>query len=147
MNDKSCDPAVAQHATIPIQLPDFLAYWWVVGMETLVGSGEVINVAAIVQPANGPSQIRQNIAPAMLISMFGAAGKGVVSIVDETMTDVQKQLDAGVRVEALQMPFGGFDVGEPRECAAHDIDEVFGIAVKLSTGFSESKFGRNKTAT
>lgn len=126
---------------IPITLPGFQATWWPVRMETIPGSGEQITVAVIVRAASGQSQIRPSVAPAVLAGLFGTAGKGIASVTDATVVDVQQQLNDGVAVEALGMPFGGFSLGAERDCAARDINEVFDIAVKFSAAFGQSNFG------
>lgn len=126
---------------IPIELPDFEATWWPIRMETIPGSGEAITVAVIVRAHSGQSQVRQSVAPAVLASLFGTAGKGVASMVGATVIDLQKQLNAGATVEDLSMPFGGFALNTPRDGVARDINEVFDMAVKLSAAFGQSNFG------
>lgn len=127
--------------TIPIELPDFQATWWPLRMETIPGSGEAITVAVIVRAASGQSQVRQSVAPPVLAGLFGTAGKGIASMVGATVIDLQGQLDKGVPIEGLDMPFGGFAFGAHRDCAARDMNEVFDIAVKLSAAFGQSNFG------
>lgn len=126
---------------IPIELPDFQATWWPVRMETIPGSGEAITVAVMVRAQSGQTQVRQSVAPAVLSGLFGAAGKGVASMVGATVIDLQKQLDQGILVEDLSMPFGGFQIHTPRDGVARDINEVFDMAVKLSAVFGQSNFG------
>jgi hypothetical protein len=109
-------------------------------METIPGSGETITVAVIVRAASGQSQIRQSIAPAVL-SLFGTAAKGMSAIVGATVVALQKQLDHGMAVETLNMPFGGFSLGVHRDCVARDMNEVFDVAVKFSAAFGQSNFG------
>jgi len=120
---------------IPITLPGFQATWWPMRLETIPGSGEQVTVAVIVRAASGQSHIRASTAPTVLASLFGAAGKGIASMTVATLVDVQQQLDEGVSVEALSLPFGGFALGTERDCAARDINEVFDIAIKLATAF------------
>lgn len=131
---------------IAITLPDFQATWWPVRMETIPGSGEAITVAVIVRAASGQSQVRQSVAPAVLASLFGTAGKGIASVVGATVIDLQQQLNDGVVVERLDMPFGGFGVGADRESTTRDINEAFDIAVKLSAAFGQSNFGAGQEA-
>lgn len=125
----------------PTELPDFEATWWPVLMETVPGSGEKLAIAAIVRTPSGQSQVRQLIAPPTLASMFGSAGAGMKLIVVQTMLALQKQLEAGVVVEDLQPPFGGLSLGEPRDCVAHDVNEVFEVAFRLAGAFGSSQFG------
>ncbi len=127
--------------TFPVELPDFQATWWPVHMETIPGSGEAISIAAIVRAHSGQAQIRQSISPVVLAGLFDSAGKDIVSIVGMTVVDLQNQLDTGVPVERLDMPFGGFNIGFSRECVARDINEVFDIAVRFSSIFGQSNFG------
>lgn len=129
------------------ELPTFEATWWPLRMETIPGSGEAITVAVMARAASGQSQIRQSVQPAVLISLFGqGAGKGVQAMVGTTVLSVQAQLDGGVRAEAVELPFGGFDFGHGRDCAAHDLSEVFDIAVRLSAVFGFSPFGHRQAA-
>lgn len=114
-------------------------------METIPGSGEAITVAVMVRAASGQSQIRQSVPPAVLLSLFGpVAGKGLQAMVGTTVLSIQAQLDRGVRAEAVEPPFGGFDFGHCRDCAAHHLSEVFDIAVRLSAVFGFSPFGRKQ---
>lgn len=132
---------------IPIELPNFEATWWPVRMETIPGSGEAITVAAVVRATSGQSQVRQSIAPAVLVGLFGQAGRGVASMVGATVIDIQSQLNAGTTVEALEMPFGGFFLGSVRDCVARDINEVFDVAVKFSAVFGQSNYGARREAS
>jgi hypothetical protein len=131
----------------PAELPTFEATWWPVHMETVPGSGEAITVAVVVRAASGQAQVRQSIDPSTLQSMFGGAGgsgKGVLWMVIKTVLTAQEQLDAGVPVEALELPFGGFSLGPMRDGVARDMNEVFDIAVRLSAAFGLSPFGRQR---
>lgn len=126
-------------------LPTFEAHWWPLLLETVPGSGETLCVATIVRAASGQSQVRQLIAPPMLSSMFGEAGKGMVLIVGRTVLELREQLDKGVPVENLEMPFGGMALGHMRECLANDMNEVFEVSFRLGGAFGVSQFGRAET--
>lgn len=126
---------------IPIELPTFAATWWPVRMETIPGSGEAITVATIVRAASGQAQVRQSIAPSVLAGLFGQSGRGIVSMVGATVIELQAQLNGGCTVESLEMPFGGFFLGDLRDCVARDINEVFDVAVKFSAVFGLSSYG------
>ena len=124
-----------------VELPTFEAIWWPILMETVPGSGERLTVAAVVRSASGQSQVRQLITPAALNNMFGTAGAGMRLIAAKTALLIQQQLDKGISVEELQMPFGGFEFGPPRDCVASDLNEVFEVAFKLGGAFGLSQFG------
>lgn len=126
---------------IPIELPTFEASWWPVQLETVPGSGERITIAVIVRAASGQSQVRQTIPPASLTAMFGPAGKGMVYVVGQTVLALDRQIDAGVAVDNLEMPFGGVCLGVTRDCVARDFNEIFQVAFRLSGAFSQSQFG------
>lgn len=126
---------------LAIELPTFEAFWWPVMLETIAGSGEQITIAHVVRAASGQSQVRQAVPPATLAAMFGQAGKGVGIVVTTTVVGLQKQLDQGVPVESLVPTFGGVAVGAPRDCVAHDLNEVFEVAARLGGAFSASQFG------
>lgn len=126
-------------------LPDFQATWWPIQMETVPGSGERLTIGVLARAASGQSQVRQAIAPAVLNSMFGSAGKGVVALVSSTIVEIQHQLDEGISAERIEPPFGGFIVGEPRDGVATDFNEVFEVARRLTSAFSESTFGKPQT--
>ncbi|MDO9435733.1 hypothetical protein [Hydrogenophaga sp.] len=106
-------------------------------METVLGSGEAINVAVVVRAASGPCKIRQSVSPDVLMTLFGTAGEGegVAYMVGATVIALQKQMDEGVTIESLGMPFDGFALCECRDCAVRDMSELFSIGVKLSTAF------------
>lgn len=125
----------------PFDLPTFEATWWPVQMETVPGSGELITIAVVVRSLDGQATVRQAIEPPTIASMFGDAGKGTVLIVGTTVLELHKQLNNLVPVELLEMPFGGIQLGKPRDCVARDVNEVFGIAMRLGSGFSASLFG------
>jgi hypothetical protein len=125
----------------PVELPTFEATWWPVSLETISGSGERIAIAAIARAASGQSQVRQLITPAALASMFGAAGSGMRVLVVQSTISIQRQLDRGVPVQELAMPFGGIALGSPRDCLAHDFNEVFDVAFRLGGAFGLSTFG------
>lgn len=126
-----------------IELPSFEATWWPVAMETIPGSGECLTVAVVARAASGQAQARQCVPPATLSAVFGAdTGKGVHLLVGTTVLELQRQLDAGVPVEQLDLPFGGFRFGGARDCAARDLNEAFDIAVRLTAVFGHSAFGR-----
>lgn len=126
---------------MPSELPTFEAQWWPVQLETVPGSGERLTVAVVVRGVNGQATVRQAIAPPTLHSIFGEAGKGMLLIVGHTVLDIRRQLDNQVPVELLELPFGNVDLGDVRDCVARDINEVFDIAMRLSTAFSMSAFG------
>jgi hypothetical protein len=73
--------------------------------------------------------------------MFGQAGSGMKVVVVQTCMALQKQLDSGVVVERLAMPFGGAALGGPRDCVANDLNEVFEVAFRLGGAFGISGFG------
>jgi hypothetical protein len=123
------------------ELPTFDAHWWPVMLETVPGSGERITIGHVVRAGSGQSHARQGVPPAVLSAMFGEAGKSMLMVVVQAVTALQTQLDAGVRVEELSMPFGGMALGQPRDCLAHDLNEVFDVAARLGGAFSASQFG------
>lgn len=124
-----------------VDLPTFEATWWPVSLETVPGSGERIAIAAVVRAASGQSQVRQLITPAALSNMFGTAGAGMRVLVVQTTISIQRQLDKGIPVTELQMPFGGAALGSPRDCVAHDLNEVFEVAFRFGGAFGVSNFG------
>lgn len=126
---------------LPIELPTFEATWWPLQMETIPGSGERVTVATLVRAATGQARIRAALDPATVQAMFGAAGKGMQAMITTTVVGLQRQLDQGVPIGQLQMPFGGFEFGHPRDGVARDMNEVFDVAVRLSAGFGLSAFG------
>lgn len=125
----------------PHELPTFEAQWWPVQLETVPGSGERLTVAILVRAANGQAAVRQAIAPATLNTIFGTAGKGMGLIVGETVLDIDRQIKAMVSIEMMELPFGNLELGNVRDCLARDVNEVFDIAMRLSTAFSMSMFG------
>lgn len=132
----------------PVELPDFCATWWPLQMETIPGSGERLTVAVMARAASGQTQVRQSIAPPALTSMFGVdTGRGVQAMIGSTVIDLQRQLDAGVPPEHLQLPLGGFAFAHARDCVARDLNEVFDIAVRLTAAFGQSPFGRHTEAS
>ena len=119
------------------QLPDFEAQWWPVMLETVQGSGERLCVAVVVRAKTGQATVRQAIPPATVASLFGASsGKGMMFLVGQTIVDLKRQLDEFIPVEQLEPAFGGFHLGAMRDCVARDANEVFDIAMRLSTAFS-----------
>lgn len=128
-----------------IELPEFEASWWPVMLETVPGSGERINIAVVVRTAKGEASVRQLIAPHLIRSMFGEAGKGMLLVVTQTVVSLQRQLDAGIKVEAVDAPFGGISLGHPRDCVARDLAEAFEVATHMSSAFAISEFGTKET--
>lgn len=129
-------------------LPQFEAQWWPVQVETVPGSGEKLTVAVVVRDGSGTASVRQAITPATLNSIFGtAAGKGMQLLVGHTMLDLHAQLKAACHVDKLEMPFGSVYMGRARECVARDLNEVFDIAMRMSTAFSLSQFGIQRHET
>ncbi len=125
----------------PTELPTFEATWWPVTLETVPGSGELIAVAVVARAASGQAKARRLVAPAALAGMFGSDAKGMHVLVEQTVTSLQKQLDKGLLVDELQPPFGGLGFGAPRDCVAHDFNEVFEVAFRLGGAFGISTFG------
>ena len=77
--------------------------------------------------------------------MFGQAGNGMQVIVGETVLAIQSQLDTGIKPEQLDMPFGGQGLGRPKDCLAHDLEEVFAVATRMAGAFGISQFGAIET--
>lgn len=128
------------------ELPTFEATWWPVWLETVPGSGERIHVAVVVQPTDTQStKVRQLISPPTLRAMFGQAGNGLQVVVGETVLAIQQQLDAGIKPDQLDMPFGGQGLGRARDCLAHDLEEVFSVAARMAGAFGISQFGAIET--
>jgi hypothetical protein len=125
----------------PAELPGFEATWWPVKLETVPGSGESLTIAIVARARSGQSQVRQLIPPAAVGAMFGQAGSGMKVVVVQTCLALQKQLDEGVSVDKLSMPFGGAALGGPRDCVATDFNEVFEVAFRLGGAFGISGFG------
>lgn len=125
----------------PAELPTFEAQWWPVMLETVPGSGEALTVAVVVRASSGQASVRQAIPPALLSSMFGTSGKGMVLIVGQTVLEIRRQLEEAIAVEQLELPFGGMRLGSSRDCVARDLNEVFGIGMRLSSAFAISGFG------
>lgn len=128
------------------QLPSFEAVWWPIFLETVPGSSEQLCVAVLMRAASGQAAVRQAISPDVLRSLFGSGGKGMTFIIEQTVQDLQRQLNAFTRVEELDFAFGGFRFGTVRDCVARDSDEVFDIAMRLGTAFSQSPFGAENNA-
>lgn len=124
-----------------IDLPDFEATWWPVQLETVPGSGERLTVALVVRARNGQATVRQVLEPPTLMGMFGTEGKGMQFVVGTTVLKLREQLDNLVAVQELQFPFGGIALGSERDCIARDVNEIFGIATRMSSGFALSAFG------
>lgn len=131
----------------PTDLPTFEATWWPVVLDTVNGGEERLVIGTVARAASGQSQVRQAIPPATLNAMFTTAGKGMQLIVGTTMLEMQKQLDAGVRPEDLDPPFGGVRLGHPRDCVARDLNEVFAVAIRLTSAFGVSDFGTRERVT
>ena len=110
-------------------------------METVPGSGETISIAVVVRAASGQAQVRQLISPPVIAGLFGEASKGIASMITTTVVRLQDQLNSGLRVEELQLPYGGFSLADSRECVAHDINEVFDLAFRFSSAFGQSNYG------
>lgn len=125
----------------PTELPSFEATWWPIELDTVAGGSERIVIGTVVRAGSGQSQVRQIISPPMLNAMFATAGKGMQLIVGTTVIQLQEQLNQGVAVENLQYPFGGVRTGVGRDCVANDLNEVFEVAIRLSTAFGVSNFG------
>jgi len=124
-----------------IELPTFEANWWPLRMETVPGSGESISVGVIVRTASGQAQVRQLLSPSVIAGLFGEASKGVSSMITTTVIQLQNQLNSGLRVEELQLPFGGFSLADSRECVAKDLNEVFDLAFRFASAFGQSNYG------
>lgn len=122
-------------------LPSFAATWWPLFMETVPGSGERLTVGVVVRGASGQATVRQAIDPAHLRSMFGSDGTGMQFIVGSTVLKVHEQLQQMVPVEQLQLPFGGMELGQPHDAVARDLEEMVGLALRMSSGFAQSAFG------
>lgn len=131
----------------PFDLPTFAASWWPVFMETVPGSGERITVAVLVREAeSGRATVRAAFAPALYATLFGqAAGKGMLAMATTTIVDLQRQLDAGVPVEQLDPPFGGFQLGAEHDGVARDAAEIFDVGLRMSSGLGVSNFGATAT--
>ena len=126
------------------ELPTFEANWWPVMLETVPGSGESLTVAVVVRATSGQAFVRQAIPPADLSAMFGSAGKGMALIVGQTVLEIRRQLDEAITVERVDFPFGGIALGSARDCVARDLNEVFGISMRLSSAFAISGFGASR---
>lgn len=129
------------------ELPTFEAQWWPVQLETVPGSGERLTVAIVVRATNGPMAVRQAIPPATLQTIFGSAGKGICLMVGETVLELDRQIKDMVPADLLELPFGNMALGSAHDCLARDLNEVFDIAMRLSTAFSTSMFGANIKAS
>jgi hypothetical protein len=110
-------------------------------METVPGSGESISVGVIVRTASGQAQVRQLLSPSVIAGLFGEASKGISSMITTTVVQLQNQLNSGLRVEELQLPFGGFSLADSRECVAKDLNEVFDLAFRFASAFGQSNYG------
>jgi hypothetical protein len=125
----------------PHELPTFEAQWWPVQLETVPGSGERLTAAVVVRASGGQMAVRQAISPSTLQTIFGSAGKGMCLIVGETVLEIDRQIKSMVPANLLELPFGNMALGNARDCLARDLNEVFDIAMRLSTAFSMSMFG------
>lgn len=127
------------------ELPKFSASWWPLRMETIPGSGETLTVAIMVRATSGQASIRQVVQPAVLGALFGTdTAKGVQAMVTTTLIEVQHQLEGGVVAETVELPFGGFSFGEIRGGVARDLNETFDVAVRLTSAFGQSAFGKRE---
>lgn len=122
-------------------LPSFEATWWPLQIETVPGSGERLTVAVVVRATNGQCAVRQAIDPPTLVRMFGDEGKGMQFVVGSTVQKIDAHFRAMQPVDSIDLPFGDMALGPPRDCVARDVNEVFGIALRLSSGFAQSSFG------
>lgn len=113
-------------------------------METVPGSGERLTIAIVVRSREGQASVRQSIDPATLAQMFGSDGKGMQFIVGNTVLSVRKQLDNLISVEQLEFPFGDILLGPRRDCVTRDTNEAFALALRMSSGFSQSAFGMSE---
>ena len=113
-------------------------------METVSGSGERLTIAIIVRSKGGQATVRQAIDPPTIAAIFGKEGKGMQFIVGTTVLKIHEQLSKLVPVSKLEFPFGDIHRGTGRECTARDANEVFGIALRMSSGFAQSSFGMSQ---
>jgi hypothetical protein len=65
----------------------------------------------------------------------GSSAHGILSLVAEFMTT---RLAAGLTLEELDAPFGGFTVGKPREIKAFSEEQVLSGAVQMVSALGDA---------
>lgn len=126
-------------------LPRYKARWWPLYLEPIPGSGEQLTIAVAAVGDDGDSQIRQVLPRSALAMLFGPHSTGIFAVVTQTLTDVQSQLENGVRVPDIAMPFDGLDFGAEREAWADNINAVFDQAVRLTSSLGATAFGETRS--
>lgn len=125
------------------QVPTVAARFSPVYWEPMVGSEERITALVAIEPEPGASDlspIAHVVLPArrlkaMLGITRGSSAHGILSLVAEFMTT---RLAAGLTLEELDAPFGGFTVGKPREIKAFSEEQVLSGAVQMVSALGDA---------
>lgn len=112
-------------------------YW-----EPMTGSEERITALVAIEPEPGMSDLAPTahiILPlkrlkAMLGIARGSSAHGILSHVADFMTS---RLAAGLRLEELDAPFGGFTIGKPRLIKAFSEEQVLSGAVQMVSALGD----------
>jgi hypothetical protein len=123
---------------VPAIAARFSAIYW----EPMVGSNERITAMIAIEPEPGQSTLIPAVhlilpvkrLKAMLGIARGNSAFGILNNVAEFMTD---RLTAGLTLEELDAPFGGFTVGTPRSIKAFSEDQLLSGAVQMVSALGD----------
>ncbi|NHQ93345.1 hypothetical protein [Janthinobacterium lividum] len=127
---------------LKFDLPQISARFAPVYWEPMVGSAERITALVAIEPELGSSDLTPTahlILPlkrlkAMLGIARGSSAHGILGHVADFMTS---RLNAGLTLEELDAPFGGFTIGNPRSIKAFSEEQVISGAVQMVSALGD----------
>jgi hypothetical protein len=125
-----------------IDVPTITARFSPVYWEPMVGSNERITVMIAIEPELGKSNlipaVHLVLPPKRLKAMLGIArGNSAFGILNNAAEFMTSRLAAGLALEELDAPFGGFTVGQPRSIRGYSEDQILSGAVQMVSALGD----------
>lgn len=113
--------------------------WRTVWLETVPGSEERINVGLVLSGHDSPPLYYPILSQERALSMFGATGAGMQTLLDATQESIVRQLGEDVSPDSLELPFGNLGLSGAREISAASSKEAVWFATRMSSAFASDE--------
>jgi len=126
---------MAHNNPIIPDVPAYRAEWSPIYIEPIMGSGERITIAIAIQ-SDSEFRVLQAIRSDVIRCLYGSQANRFTGLIDIAMQDISQQLQSGLVLGNLAVPFEGVHIGEAYDAAADNIEGVMAQAIQLVASLS-----------
>lgn len=116
--------------------PTYKGLWQSIYIEPIVGSGELISVAAVAFGNNNEFRIIQSIQNELLDCLYGSQSPDMQGMIDWLIESASLEIKRNGNLIGWISPFNGIKVGKPFEAADENIEGILRQAIRFTSSLS-----------